>query len=65
MTGWAIGQGGLGVVAATGLPSALVGFTLTTALTSLPELAVLITAVRMGHSTSASATSSAGTSSTP
>ncbi|SNR99314.1 cation:H+ antiporter [Geodermatophilus pulveris] len=48
VAGWAIGQGGLGVVAATGLPSGLVGFTLTTALTSLPELVVLITAVRMG-----------------
>ncbi|MGY1708089.1 sodium:calcium antiporter [Geodermatophilus sp. SYSU D00758] len=46
--GWAIGKGGLGVVAATGLPSGLVGFTLTTALTSLPELVVLLTAVRMG-----------------
>lgn len=48
VAGWAIGQGGLGVIAATGLPSGLVGFTLTTALTSLPELVVLITAVRMG-----------------
>lgn len=48
VAGWAIGEGGLGVVAATGLPSGLVGFTLTTALTSLPELVVLVTAVRMG-----------------
>lgn len=46
--GWVIGQAGLGVVAATGLPSGLVGFTLTTAVTSLPELVVLVTAVRMG-----------------
>ena len=48
VAGWVIGQGGLGVIAATGLPSGVVGFTLTTALTSLPELVVLITAVRMG-----------------
>jgi cation:H+ antiporter len=46
--GWVIGQAGLGVVDATGLPSGIVGFTLTTAVTSLPELVVLITAVRMG-----------------
>ncbi len=48
VAGWAIGRAGLGVVAATGLPSGVVGFTLTTAITSLPELVVLITAVRMG-----------------
>ena len=48
VAGWAIGRAGLGVVAATGLPSGLVGFTLTTAITSLPELVVLVTAVRMG-----------------
>ena len=48
VAGWLIGQGGLGVVQATGLPSGIVGFTLTTSLTSLPELVVLITAVRMG-----------------
>ncbi|MCM4083883.1 sodium:calcium antiporter [Paractinoplanes hotanensis] len=47
-TGYLIGQGGLGVVAATGLPSDLVGFTLTTAITSLPELVTLIAAVRIG-----------------
>ncbi|WP_308128042.1 sodium:calcium antiporter [Modestobacter italicus] len=47
-SGWVIGQAGLGVVQATGLPSGVVGFTLTTAVTSLPELVVLITAVRMG-----------------
>lgn len=46
--GWVIGQAGLGVIEATGLPSGIVGFTLTTAVTSLPELVVLITAVRMG-----------------
>jgi cation:H+ antiporter len=48
VAGWAIGRAGLGVVAATGLPGGLVGFTVTTAITSLPELVVLITAVRMG-----------------
>jgi cation:H+ antiporter len=48
VAGWAIGRAGLGVVAATDLPSGVVGFTLTSAITSLPELVVLITAVRMG-----------------
>lgn len=48
VAGWAIGRAGLSIVAVTGLPSGLVGFTLTTAITSLPELVVLITAVRMG-----------------
>lgn len=47
-TGYLIGQGGLGVIAATGLPSGLVGFTLTTAITSLPELVTLLAAVRIG-----------------
>lgn len=46
--GYLIGQGGLGVVAATGLPSSLVGFTLTTAITSLPELVTVLAAVRIG-----------------
>ena len=46
--GWVTGRAGLSVIAATGLPSGLVGFTLTTAITSLPELVVLVTAVRMG-----------------
>ncbi|MCV2488465.1 sodium:calcium symporter [Geodermatophilus sp. YIM 151500] len=46
--GWVIGRAGLGVIAGSGLPSGLVGFTLTTAITSLPELVVLVTAVRMG-----------------
>ncbi|MGY1916071.1 sodium:calcium antiporter [Blastococcus sp. SYSU DS0973] len=49
--GWVVGQAGLGVVAATGLDSGLVGFTLTTAISSLPELVVLLTAVRMGQLT--------------
>ena len=48
VAGWAIGRAGLGVVAGTGVPSGLFGFTVTTAITSLPELVVLITAVRMG-----------------
>jgi cation:H+ antiporter len=47
-TGYLIGEGGLGVVAATGLPSGFVGFTLTTAITSLPELVTLVAAVRLG-----------------
>ncbi|MBX7270149.1 sodium:calcium symporter [Micromonospora sp. Llam7] len=47
-TGFLIGQGGLGVVAASGLPSGFVGFTLTTAITSLPELITLIAAIRIG-----------------
>ncbi|MFY1636896.1 sodium:calcium antiporter [Solwaraspora sp. WMMB335] len=47
-TGYLIGQGGLGVIEATGLPSGFVGFTITTAITSLPELVTLIAAVRIG-----------------
>lgn len=47
-TGYLIGQGGLGLIAATGLPSGFVGFTITTAITSLPELVALIAAVRIG-----------------
>lgn len=48
VTGWVIGQAGLSVVAATGWSSGVTGFTLTTAITSLPELIVLIAAIRMG-----------------
>jgi cation:H+ antiporter len=51
VAGWIVGQAGLGVVAATGLDSGLIGFTLTTAISSLPELVVLIAAVRMGQLT--------------
>jgi cation:H+ antiporter len=51
VAGWVVGQAGLGVVAATGLNSGLVGFTLTTGISSLPELVVLITAVRLGQLT--------------
>lgn len=47
-TGWVIGKAGLGLVAATGLPSGLTGFTITTAITSLPELVTLVAAVRIG-----------------
>ncbi|MFC8922988.1 sodium:calcium antiporter [Cellulosimicrobium sp. NPDC057127] len=46
--GWVIGRAGVALVRATGLPSEIVGFTVTTALTSLPELVVLIAAVRLG-----------------
>ncbi len=46
--GWVIGSSGVRLVRATGLPSEVVGFTLTTALTSLPELVVLVAAMRMG-----------------
>ncbi|RBY78493.1 sodium:calcium symporter [Blastococcus sp. TF02-09] len=51
VAGWVVGRAGLGVVAGTGLDSGLVGFTLTTAISSLPELVVLLTAVRMGQLT--------------
>jgi cation:H+ antiporter len=51
VAGWIVGQAGLGVVAATGLDSGLIGFTLTTGISSLPELVVLITAVRLGRLT--------------
>lgn len=47
-TGWVIGTAGLGLVAATGWPSDVTGFTITTAISSLPELVTLIAAVRMG-----------------
>lgn len=46
--GWVIGSAGLGLVAATGWPSDVTGFTVTTAVSSLPELITLIAAVRMG-----------------
>lgn len=51
VAGWIVGQAGLGVVAASGLDSGLIGFTLTTGVSSLPELVVLITAVRLGQLT--------------
>jgi cation:H+ antiporter len=51
VAGWVVGRAGLSVVAATGLDGGLVGFTLTTAISSLPELVVLVTAVRMGQLT--------------
>lgn len=46
--GWVIAKAGLGVVAATGVDSGVLGFTLTTIITSVPELVALITAVRVG-----------------
>lgn len=51
VAGWLVGRAGLGVIAAAGLDSGVVGFTLTTAISSLPELVVLLTAVRMGQLT--------------
>lgn len=47
-TGYAVGKAGLGVVASTGLSSSLVGSTVTTAVSSLPELVTLLAAVRLG-----------------
>jgi cation:H+ antiporter len=47
-TGWVIGQASIGLIAYMPLPSDVVGFTFTTAITSLPELVILIAAVRMG-----------------
>jgi len=48
VTGWVIGQSGLGLIAATGWPSGVTGFTITTAITSLPELVTLLAAIRLG-----------------
>lgn len=48
VTGWVIGQSGLGLIAATGWSSAVTGFTITTAISSLPELITLLAAVRIG-----------------
>lgn len=46
--GWVIAKAGLGVVAATGVDSGVLGFTVTTVITSFPELVALVTAVRVG-----------------
>ncbi|GAA3638860.1 cation transporter [Microbacterium awajiense] len=46
--GWVIAKAGIGVISATGWSSGVTGFTLTTVITSLPELVVLIAAIRMG-----------------
>lgn len=46
--GWVIAQAGLGVIAATGVSSGVLGFTVTTIITSFPELVSLVTAVRVG-----------------
>jgi cation:H+ antiporter len=51
VAGWLVGRAGLSVIALTGLDSGVLGFTLTTAISSLPELVVLLTAVRMGQLT--------------
>ena len=51
VAGWLVGRAGLSVIAEAGLDSGVVGFTLTTAISSLPELVVLLTAVRMGQLT--------------
>ena len=47
-TGWVIGQAGLGLIAATGWPSGVTGFTITTAISSLPELITLLAAIKLG-----------------
>jgi cation:H+ antiporter len=51
IAGWIVGRAGLSVATGTGFDSGVVGFTLTTAISSLPELVVLATAVRMGQLT--------------
>ncbi|MGY1721797.1 sodium:calcium antiporter [Blastococcus sp. SYSU DS0533] len=51
VAGWLVGRAGLSVIARTDLDSGVLGFTLTTAISSLPELVVLLTAVRMGQLT--------------
>lgn len=51
VTGWAIGRAGLSVVDATGIPAGVGGFTITTIISSLPELITLLAAVRMGQIT--------------
>ncbi|WP_432545270.1 sodium:calcium antiporter [Kineococcus sp. SYSU DK004] len=47
VAGYVVGRSGLGVVEATGLSGGLVGSTLTTGVSSMPELVTLIAAVRM------------------
>lgn len=64
-TGWVIGRAGLGVAAATGWPTDITGFTLTTAVSSLPELITLIAAVRMSALTLGVGNIIGATSSTP
>ncbi|MDP5181535.1 sodium:calcium symporter [Blastococcus sp. BMG 814] len=51
VAGWLVGRAGLSVIARTNFDSGVFGFTLTTAISSLPELVVLLTAVRMGQLT--------------
>lgn len=38
VAGWVIGQAGLGLIAATGWPSSVTGFTITTIVSSPPDL---------------------------
>ena len=45
--GYVVGRAGLGVVEATGLSGGLVGSTITTGISSMPELVTLIAAVRL------------------
>ena len=47
VAGYVVGRSGLGVVAETGLSGGLVGSTLTTGISSMPELVTLVAAVRM------------------
>lgn len=47
VAGYVVGRSGLGVVEATGLSGGLVGSTVTTGISSMPELVTLIAAVRM------------------
>lgn len=49
--GWVIGQGGLSIASASGFSSVEVATLLTGVVTSLPELVVLLAAVRMGSPT--------------
>jgi cation:H+ antiporter len=51
VAGWVVGRAGLSVIRATGADSGVFGFTVTTAISSLPELVVLLTAVRLGQLT--------------
>ncbi|MGY1720589.1 sodium:calcium antiporter [Blastococcus sp. SYSU DS0552] len=51
VAGWIVGRAGLSVIERADLDSGVVGFTLTTAISSLPELVVLLTAVRLGQLT--------------
>lgn len=47
VAGYVVGQAGLGVVQATGISGSLVGSTITSGISSLPELVTLLAAVRI------------------